>query len=239
MLFDLFEDRRQLAHLSLESANTGHSPLSGDRREMHRPPSAPVITGVAHILGDSRRAGNGRFLCRADRDQPPTDRADDLSHECRRVVHVAVTEQPTGECTAQQLRELSRGTAPMISLRIAITRSMPGQTRRQRWISRECSRRRAHPARRVRRPMVASWRSRGSAGFIHRIAGQRFGCFAWSVPCCAAVLVPCDDRDVLRSASSSALSTPSVAIGSPGVSCFSSICSLTDGLALGMPMFVM
>ena len=45
-------------------AETGHRRLSGDRREIHGPPSAPVIPDVAHVLGESPRAGDCRGFLR-------------------------------------------------------------------------------------------------------------------------------------------------------------------------------
>jgi len=71
-----------------------------------------------------------------------------LAHERRRVVHVAVTDQPTAAWTAQQLREAFPGTKlPDICSTIVFQPSTGGRPRRRRSAFRKFSRLHGHRAR--------------------------------------------------------------------------------------------
>jgi hypothetical protein len=94
------------------ASNPRRTPETRNRRqsvhgcERHGPPSTSAVADVAHVLGEPRRTDHGRgCLCGADRDGPPPVRLGDPGPRTASHRSIAVTEHPTAEWTAQQLRE--------------------------------------------------------------------------------------------------------------------------------------
>jgi hypothetical protein len=87
-------------------AETGHRRQSSHRSEIHDSPTTAPGAHVTDVSGESSLTVRGRRLPRRPhRHLPPAVRLIILSHERRRLVHVAVTTHPTAAWTAQQLRE--------------------------------------------------------------------------------------------------------------------------------------